>query len=241
MSPYLEQIVNNVEPILQNTYHQICDTQFRFCYVGEGFANLLGMSTENIIHKKLSEIDCLIQQHSPTYRKLNFPVINNKLKAHYATIIYLGQDLCIFQNSVRPILSTTGVEGILIETTCTKNQLTNFGLDVLSVITKQHVIIYDYIQETIKANLNELEELLLFLIAIGKTDKEITNILKFIRIYVSSHALSKIITRKLYPKLEVDSRSELINKIFREGLHNNLPRLLINHPKLLAPIAKLIC
>lgn len=70
------------------------------------------------------------------------------------------------------------------------------------------------------------------MIVIGKVDKEISEILQLVGVFLSRAGISKFITRKLFPKVDADSRNKLISQVFYLGLINRVPKLILNNQQL---------
>lgn len=79
---------------------------------------------------------------------------------------------------------------------------------------------------------SELEELIIFLIVTGKTDKEIADVLQLVGVFLSRAGVSKFITRNIFTKVNVDSRKQLISQVFYLGLMKKIPHLILNNQKL---------
>lgn len=234
MSLSLEQIISNFDLLFNDSYHQICDSELRFRYVGNKFANLLELDKNNIIGYNLSNIKCPIQHLAKSYYELNYPVLVNNSIVKYATVVYRNHNFLFFKNKVSPIIINGENKGIIIQTNCDVNNFMDLGINTFSLAAKNNITIHSYntIEPLTTMNLSDVEEIVIFLIIIGKQDKEISRILYEVNIYISSQAISKIITRKIYSKLHVSSRSELINKVFQIGLASKIPKLFVLNPKL---------
>jgi len=123
------------------------------------------------------------------------------------------------------------ISGLLLDTTLSDTVL-NFDFSVFSnKLENASAVLVD---ETKSSELifSELEELVLFLIVIGKVDKEISEILQLVGVFLSRAGISKFITRKLFPKVDADSRNKLISQVFYLGLINRVPKLILNNQQL---------
>ncbi len=225
----LDLIVKSTNVLLKDTYHQICDKHLNFLFVGDQFASLCSIDQKSFINNNLKDLECDLQSVADKYNFLNGCIINGKRKTvNYLLTFQKENQLYILKNYVTPIIIDNVIQGVFIQTDIL-NIMTNLGLDLLFKAANQQILVHDLNLLRLKSNkeLNDIEEFILFLISIGKTDKEITSALNTIGQNLSTPALSKFITRKIYPKMMVHSRNQLVNKVFKEGF--SYPKLLLDN------------
>ncbi|RTL01445.1 MAG: hypothetical protein EKK57_04800 [Proteobacteria bacterium] len=225
----LEQIIEVFSHTYNDSAVQICDNQLYFRFVGNKALEIMELMTNDVVGKKLVDINCPIQHLANKLYKLNVEVLNGKLsKAVYTICFKQKQNLIIAKNEAMPIMLNDKISGLFIKTNFI-DSIFNFDLGILSNKFKNTsaAIIND--SHSNNFIFTGTEELITFLIVIGKIDKEIVEILKSIGIFFSRSGISKLITRKLFPKLGVKTRNQFITQIFYRGLMNKLPCLLIEN------------
>jgi hypothetical protein len=233
MEPDIENIINSLSTIYKNSMVQVCDIDYKFRFIGADFPKILGITDNEILGKNLSEIDCPIQHMSREYYTLNQPVMALEAPdAHYVTYFNRGNEILIVENKVRPIKLGNRSLGIFIESNPV-NELSMTNFKIISSLSNHTGKIHDLSNTAQIRITNEIQELIIFLIVIGKSDKEIAEVLKLTGINLSCYGVSKFISRKIFPKFNVTLRNQLITKIYSLGLNNKLPDLLINDYKLL--------
>ncbi len=230
----LKSIVETFKITHTDSMVQICDTSFRFLFVGNKFAELLGLDPEVIVGKNLSEINCILQPLAANYKELNMPAMSGIGVVNYYTYGIVNQQFRIAHNLVRPIKIENRTIGIIIETQLLVNPL-DFGLKYLDTICDKELRIQSVSPNNLPNVLNVEEELMVFLILLGKSDKQIAEILSYLHISLSSSGVTKLIRRRVYPKLQVETRDQLVNKLFYQGMIK-LPTLLLQQPQLLRNI-----
>jgi len=222
----LEQIVDVFSYTYNDSAVQICDDQLYFRFIGNRVLETMELTTDDVLDKKLVDINCSIQHLANEYYQLNAEVLNGNLpEAIYTTYFKHNQNLVIAKNKVTPIVLNNKISGLFLETNLIDSIL-NFDFSILSNQLKNTsaVIIND--NHSNNSIFTESEELITFLIVIGKVDKEIAEILQSVGIFLSRAGISKLITRKLFPKLGVETRNQFITQIFYHGLIKKLPSLL---------------
>lgn len=227
----LKSIVETFKITHMDSMVQICDTSFRFLFVGNKFAELLGLDPEAIIGRNLSEINCILQPLAASYKELNMPAMNGIEAVNYYTYGMVNQQFRIAHNLVRPIKIAHATSGIIIETQLLENPL-DFGLKYLDKLSDKNLQVQPIFQNNLPDILNNEEELMAFLILLGKSDKQIAEILSYLHISLSPSGVTKLIRRRVYVKLQVETRDQLVNKLFYQG-RIKLPTLLLQQPQLL--------
>lgn len=228
----LEQITEAFSNTYNDSTVQICDNQLYFRFVGNRILEIMELMANDVLGKKLVDIDCPIQHLANKLYKLNIEVLNGKLsKAVYTICFKQKQNLIIAKNEAMPIMLNDKISGLLIKTNFI-DSIFNFDLSIIANKFKNTSAVIVNDNHSSNFIFTSTEELITFLIVIGKIDKEIVDILESIGIVFSRAGISKLITRKLFPKFGVKTRNQFITQIFYHGLMNKLPCLLIENNSL---------
>ncbi len=225
----LNQIVNSVSLLEKDSYSIICCPEFKFKFIGEGFCNGLGVDKTDFLEKSLGQIDSPLSHLNSHYRHISEKVItdsNNKAK-EYMTIIPSAQDMAVFHSKVSPIILEQEKIGLYVKT----NKVNAIGilplLKRLNTLTNNQAKLMIINKELDSVQLTEREEFILFMIALGKYDKEIAYFLQLISgVELTRDAITKIVVRNLYQKFDAVTRSELIIRAHSEGFLECFPKLL---------------
>lgn len=229
----LEDLVKIFNHIYVDSTVQICDTELRFKFIGNKMLSAFDLSRDDVINKKLIDIKSPVKHLASRYNELNIPVLEGKsLSATYTTYVKTSNTFLLAKNLVKPIIVNDKIVGILIDTSIIHNILT-FNLKAIKdKLNKETATIVTSSLENKLITFSDVEELIIFLILIGKLDKEISEILQRVGVYLSRSGVSKLITRKLFPKLSVSTRNQLIAQVFYQGLISKLPKLLLENKSL---------
>lgn len=231
----LEQIVDTYNHTYSDSSIQICDDNFYFQFSGKKALVYMETTRDEANNKRLSEINSPIQHLATEYRKINEPVLTGKVKkSSYTTYVKTKNSLVIAKSDVKPIIINDKIAGLFIDNSITNNVL-NFDFSIFgnsfnensATITKMDKSNKEYQQL-----FTEIEELIVFLIVIGKVDKEIADLLQTAGVFLSRAGVSKLIARKIFPKLNTDTRNQFISQVFYRGLIKGLPSILLNNQEL---------
>jgi len=233
MATTLEEIVKIFNQVYADSSVQICDTSLYFRFVGNKILHAFNIDKKEILNKKLIDVNSPVKHLTSQYKELNQPVLQGKIsEATYITYVRTGSTLLIAKNIVKPIIIEGKIVGLLIDTSIVNNVL-NFNFDILeNELSKKTATIITNHPDNKEISFSETEELITFLIVIGKVDKEISEILQSAGIFLSRAGISKVIARKLFPKLGVKTRNQFITQVFYHGLIHKLPDLLLNNKQL---------
>lgn len=229
------EIIKFVQSTEKDVSYQICDNRFCFGFVGEKLANQFGYTTEEILGKHLCELDTPVKHLSPEYLKIHTSLpLQPQASINYLTIIPELNHM-IIQNQVTPIINNNSFAGLYIKSS-EINSLQSFLplKEVLGNCVNKAARIIRLTKHPSHKNLTEKEELVLYLIVLGKFDKEIAEILsKIYQSGISRDAITKCVTRRLYAEFDVVNRSELIIEAYKAEIWNHIPKLLIQFNKFL--------
>ena len=227
------QVVDIFNALHIDSAMQICDDQLNFRFVGNKLLETVDCTTNSVLDKKLVDIKTPVQHLAKEYYRINAPILTEKVsEANYTTYYTQGCKLIIAKTQVKPIKTDAKVSGLFFNTTVNNNPL-NFNFSILSdtLKNKNAVLVND--KKEAPTLFNEIEELIIFLMVIGKVDKEISQILESIGVYLSRAGVAKLVSRKLFPKLDVDTRNQLISRVFYCGLINRIPPIIAQNADLL--------
>ena len=231
----LDQIVACIKMTDSGSLNQICDAQFKFRFMGEGLSNKFEYTAKEVIGKNLSEIESPVQHLSMKYRNIHQNIITNGVnEVSYLTVIP-ELDYTIIHNSVTPLIENNTLIGIYIKAHQV-NSLSSFISikKVLNNSTGSSAKIIKIVNQRYHSQLTEREELILYLIILGKFDKEIADILsKIYRVNLSRDAIAKCVSRRLYQEFDVVNRSELIIAAYEQGIAETIPKLILQNHNIL--------
>ncbi len=231
---YLTQVAKSASLLDKDRYSAICCPDFRFKFVGVSLCKQMGGRSEDILDKRLDEIDSPLNHLYLRYREVSEEILNGygRKEIEYVTVVPQENEMSFFQSKVSPIVYDEKKVGLYIKT-----EKVN-PVKVISLL-KTMPIVRDGRAQMIVVNndenvlLSEREEFILFMMLLGKFDKEIAHFLSIVsEIELTKTAITKIITRNLYQKFNVASRSELIMRAVSDGFLDKFPKLL-TPPKLL--------
>lgn len=234
---HLDHVINFLAQNESNSYHQVCDQNLRFRYAGDKVKNLLGQSPSKFMGRNLFEFDSPVQHLSAEFLQLHSGLLESKnTKVEYLIYVRTQTGVQLMHNQVNPIIVENKVHGLYI-----KSQEANpfLNLALLKSGLKQEMN-----REIIKINhklfqheLDIREEFILFMVMLGKLDKQIAGVLN--NLYgttLTAKAITQIVIRKLYPKFNVHSRSDLVTTAYLHGFMQTMPQLLIQNPQMLLEI-----
>ena len=187
-----------------------------------------------IIGKVLSEIPSPIQYLAAKYRAIHIKLLEHNNSTEYINLIEQGENILVIRNKVHVIVKHNLPIGLFIKAEEIK-PFNDFSLgyralrsSIGNLKLEQNIIYPHNHLNNYKIKLSSREELILFLITIGKQEKEIANILSIIyNELITREAISKLISRNLYTKLNVWNRSNLIEKSLELNILKQFPLLLI--------------
>lgn len=226
---HLNQIVSSASLLEKDSYSIICCPEFKFKFIGEKLCSGLEIDKQAVLEQSLEQIDSPISHLNNHYRQISEKVItDSKNRAReYITIIPAAKKMTVFHSKVSPIILEQEKIGLYVKT----NKVNAIGifplLKRLNTLTdnKAKMIHINKGLEAVK--LTEREEFILFMIALGKYDKEISYFLQIVSgVKLTRDAITKIVVRNLYQKFDVVTRSELIIRAHSEGFLERLPELL---------------
>ncbi len=225
----LTQIVNTASLLEKDSYSTICCPEFKLKFVGERLCNDLGSKEHQLLEKRLIEIDSPISHLNNTYRQISEKVFsdpNNKSR-EFLTLLPSTQNITVYYSKVSPILQHKKKIGLYVKTNKVNAIEILPLLKKLNTLTNNKARLILINESSDNFQLTEREEFILFMIALGKYDKEIAYFLHLItEVELTRDAITKIVVRNLYQKFDAVTRSELITKAHSGGLLNNLPKLL---------------
>lgn len=229
----LNNVIELVSSVYKDSMIQICDVNYKFQFMGSKIANLLKIKSSYAIDKNLIEIDCKINKLASQYKQLNSHVMLSKSpKVQYTTYANEDNQTLVIENIVLPIKDKDEVLGIFIESKIVRN-IAKINFDIIKNLkNNSYKISYTPLENKINLD-NRIEKLVIFLISMGFQDKEIYQLLDSISIKCSSYSVSKLISRKLYPKFNISNRNELIKKAAILGLNSQVPEELFKDHELL--------
>lgn len=225
----LESFSHAVSIIDNNSYSTVCCPEFKFSFAGKLLCEQLGYSEPELLGKVLREFDSPVQHLCDQYRKLHNDVLDHPqpISKECLSIVPVSDDTLILHHKFSPIIVAGQKIGVYQKTTKIN------AIGAVSLIKKfgelgnRKAKLINISNRQSPPELNDREEFILFLITLGKYDKEIAYYLKLATgVELSRDAITKIVTRNLYPKFNVVTRSDLILAAYNTGFTENLPKLM---------------
>ncbi len=236
MSQY--QYLKGVSMFLQqteaNSLNQLCDKDFHFHFIGGGVTKSLGIEHKHAIGKQLRDVSSPLENLTENLAKIHLKLLSSKQNStEYLVLLPCATETKLIFNHVQKIYTDNEVSGIYI-----KSQISDYFLlhDMLKNLPeglnhRQANIIN--LQNTCSANqvkLNDREALILFLIIIGKPDKQIADVVsQATSTPISKSGITQLVIRNLYSKFNVYSRTDLIAKAHADGYLRIIPNLLMTN------------
>lgn len=225
----LNQVINSANLLEKDSYSTILCPEFKFKFIGEKICNELGIKDYSVIDKTLIEIETPLSHLNKHYRHISESVMSdpkNKTR-EYITIIPMQKEMSVFHSKVNPLIMENKKVGLYVKT----NKVNAIGvlplLRKLNSLTNDKAKMISINNESKTIQLTDREEFILFMIALGKYDKEIAYFLQLVSgVELTRDAITKIVVRNLYQKFDAVTRSELIIKAHSEGFLDSLPKLL---------------
>ncbi len=225
----LSQIVSATSILEKNSYSVICSPELKFKFIGKQFCDFLCIKEQDVLNKDLSQLNTSLSHLNKTYRQISEKVLLDKKNKsqEYITVVPVNQELEVFHSKVNPIIFEQAKIGLYIKTTKVNAIEMLSLLKRLNSITNNKARVILINQAVHKVQLTDREEFILFMIALGKYDKEIAYFLSLINgIELTRDAITKIVVRNLYQKFDATTRSELVIHAHNEGFLEKLPKLL---------------
>ena len=240
---YHQKYLNDVSTFLQqteaNSLNQLCDTSFQFKFIGDGVAKTLGIAHKHAIGKQLRDVPSPLENLTDNLAQLHLKLLASERNAtEYLVLLPCTAETKLIFNQVQKLYVNNEVSGIYI-----KSQLSNYFLfqDMLKRLPKNinpkkaNIINLQTTCRASQVNLNDREALILFMIIIGKPDKQIAALVSQATLTtISTSGITQIVIRNLYPKFNVHSRTDLISKAHATGYLNIIPNLLMANLGLLS-------
>ena len=226
---HLDQVADIATLLEKDSYSSIVCPELKFKFMGEKLSNEFGLKNHSVIDKNLIDIETPLKHLSKHYRQISESIMSDpkNITREYITIIPIQKEMSVFHTKVNPILIENKKIGLYAKTQKVNATRIFQLLKKLNSITndKAKIIPINDISKNIK--LTDREEFILFMIALGKYDKEIAYLLQLVSgVGLTRDAITKIVVRNLYQKFDVVTRSELIMKAHNEGFLDSLPNLL---------------
>ncbi len=202
----------------------IWNLEHKCLYASEIYLSHVGLDSLN--GKLLSEISDEYAILSSEFRvKITRKVLESK-KPHRCFFLLrsrLSNDYGMFQASIFPLFDD---EGILIAY-CTRSYQIRHDAAIFNMMREMFSYKRNY--ELLKMDMvTEREKIVIFLLIIGLSHKEIANVLT--NIYnkeISSSSVGVMVSRQIYPKFDTNNFSTLVHRAISNGMLYNIPSSLV--------------
>ena len=226
----IQEIVTFLNTYEQDSAIHVCDNEFKFRFVGAKLLRSFGLTNENILGKKLHEINLPLANLSRHYARIHLPL----LKGTAATIEYVTivpKYALILHNIVTPIMSNGNRVGLYIKSekiSAVSHRGMFYHKLWIQRGTSNNFISPAHVKVGTINSLTDNDTIIICALMLGMAEKEVAAALSLLSGTQWSRAgISKVILRSIYPKLKVNSRSHLIMKGFESGILERIaPKLL---------------
>ncbi len=230
----LEQMIQYVSLTEQNSYSTVCSPDLKFQFVGNKFCQQMGYDSQEILNKNLLELDSPIRHLCNHYKKLNEKVLDSataNATREYFSIVPQGDTTLVIHHRAFPVIDIQSNQkiGLFIKANEVNAVKIITLIKHLDTLNDNKAVIINFSNNQNKVSLTEREEFILFLLALGKYDKEIAYLLHMATgVELTKDAITKIVTRSLFQKFNVVTRSELTLIAHEAGYTKKLPKLITN-------------
>lgn len=207
-------------------------------FVNNKFVNELGLQQEDVIGKRLGELNHPIAEAAKQFNQRLQPLRDNPISgARYMVVFtsFKNTKVGIYTLSIRPVLSAASEFCGWFNEIREVNFCDLVDLNRIIMPAAQRSIVTEKPTEKITFTKREAE--VIFLLILSKSPKEIAEIISEIDTTVTTSTVSAIISKQIYLKLNVDSTSDVVSKVLIHGLldikNSNIIRSLCNECYLL--------
>lgn len=230
-------MVSSFKIVNSNSFDLICDTDRVIKFIGTRLLDVFNLKSEDVIGRSVRDIMFSLQPLAEKYRALNDDLVYGGVsERNYVTVVDLPDKTIVFRNIAQPIKLIDKVIGLhvstqIVEPFSATGAAIAFNLinTSSSIVSPQNLVKLPEINHP-DYELTQVQELVLYLITLGRSDKDIAILLGDLTNdqSVSGQTISKILTRGLYPMFEVTNRRELAEKALQENVIRNIPKMLLS-------------
>lgn len=231
----IDEVVEVYELIGRSSYDIICDVERKFKFVGDRLLHLLQLTKEQAIGHVLQDFDSPVKALAERYRTLNDAIISGTTdEREYLTVLNYQDEFILLHTKAQAIKINKQIIGVYF-----KNQvidpLSSIGAAVTfdlinsgGLLTSSNGAVFDLTHnEPQEFSLTDTQELILFLLLLGKADIDIITIVnKLNNSDYTQQYISKIIARNLFKTFNVTNRRQLVEKAFEANAIRRIPKLL---------------
>lgn len=230
MNNELNTFIKYYERNFPNDTFCIWGINYKCLYTSKAYADIILQHREaDIINKTMNEINEDLGELAKEIRpKVTDRVIRTKseVSCYLMNRIAGSEDYSLYHLTLSPLINEHGELFALFNRT-TRINFSEAGGKLISIITNPIIKKYHSI------NLEQItrkERIIVFLLIIGKSHKEIATIASQIEErQITSNSISAIVSRQIYPKFNVTNQSSLIITAIKSGCLSNIPHELVKH------------
>lgn len=224
-----ENIISIIAQCFQHRAISIWNLEHKCVFATDLYKKFLQM--EDVVGKEMGEFNAYLQKHQGEFRdKITYRVVKNKVPvlAYYICPNIGADNYGLHSIVITPLLSENEeVIGVISDAQIIENTVI-FQHLFRSILPQGYNIIIS--SKTIYPHkITRREHIILFLLLIGKSHKEIAAILSDIyEKEILPNSISSMISKQIYTKFDTHSNSDLILQAYQMGILYNIPHELVN-------------
>lgn len=232
-----EEHINNIVDFLQQTEHDsynvICDHELRLKFMGSNFQEFATLDN-NDLNKRIKETESVLSLVSNQYHEESKKLLAYKIEeSNFLTLLNKENKTHMLQTTMRLVSKKNeiiGVYGKSQHDISLHKQLFSHS-EIQNLLNGTPIVIKTKEQQVNKLpDISEKNLIILFLIVMGKIDKQIADFINILYdTQISASGITKIINRSLFSIFNVSSRSALITKAHSMGILNIIPTVLFKN------------
>lgn len=235
MNDELTTFINFYERNFPNDAFIVWGTDYTCLYVSKRYASYVVQYNENdIIYKSMKEINEDLEELSLEFRpKVTELAINTKKSASCFLINSQPEtlDYSIYHVTLTPLYDKNNELFALFNRT-QKITVADVGSKLLALFSTSFTKKFNVIDSN---KITRKERIIVFLLIIGKSHKQISDILTELDAKeVKTNSISSIVSRQIYPKFGVFNQADLVVAAIKNNFLSNIPHELVKHlPRIL--------
>lgn len=230
---HIDYIVDFLQQTEHDSYNVICDHELRIKFMGNNFQDFATL-TNNDLNKLLKETESVLSMVSSQYLEESKKLLAHRTnESNFLTVLNKDNKTQILQTTMRLVSKNSEVVGVYGKShheVSLHKQL--FSSDEIQKLLEGTPIVIKPQEQQINKlpDISEKNLIILFLIVMGKIDKQIADFINILYdTQISASGITKIINRSLFSIFNVSSRSALISKAHSMGILNVIPTVLFKN------------
>ena len=202
----------------------ISNLQHEMLFANEAFLEFIGLSLEEILGKRMREFNSFIAGYGAQI----LPIINKAINQdkYIRWLLQITKDNRPVWVDCYALRIKNPFNNSVVAVTANLNwaRISNPTLNLINTLNKKLLLVENNNKDNVKQNLSTLEHEIVALLAIGKSYKEVAWTLgKIHNQEFNPSTIATNVYRKIFPKFEVNSLSELIAKAIQNRILEEIP------------------